>query len=111
IGVGVGGAGVVAGTITGILSISKKSSLKTECPNMICGPTGDSTLSSATTLATVSDISFAFAGAGVVLVVEELVRTRVGGPPAAAPAEPASASALSVAPWIAGGAAGIHGTF
>jgi hypothetical protein len=110
IGIGVTGAGVIVGTVTGIMSISKKSTLTGECPNNICGPGAYSTLDSANTLATVSDVAFGLAGAGAVLAVVALVKGHtVTSAPAAPP--PASGSTLRVTPWISGNAAGLVGSF
>jgi hypothetical protein len=111
IGIGVAGAGAIAGAVTGILSISKKSTLETECPTHMCFGSGpDSTLSSATTLATLSDITFGVAGAGAVVAVVSLI---VGHPgkeePPAQSSEPSTG--LTMTPWFAGNAAGIRGSF
>jgi len=70
VGFGVGAAGIIAGAVTGALSLSKTSSLKDQCANGICPPNKAEDISSATTLANVSNISFAVgalgAAAGVV---------------------------------------------
>jgi hypothetical protein len=115
VGIGVAGAGVIAGTVTGILSISKKSTLTSECPNHICGPSSASTLSSANLYSTLSDVSFAVAGAGAVVAVVSLVVGHGGGPP---PPPPPS-TGWTVTPWFAwgfayepaGGSAGVRGSF
>ncbi len=109
-GIGVAGAGVIAGAVTGIMSISKKSTLSKNCPNNICGPSDYSTLDSANTLATVSDVAFGVAGAGAVLAIVALAKGRtVTIAPAAAP--PTSGLVLHVTPWISGNAAGLVGSF
>jgi len=118
-GIGLAGAGVIAGAVTGVMSMSKKSTLQTDCPNGICGPTGNSVLSSATTLATVSDITFAAAGAGAVLAAVTLIigHKKPVEPPAAPPgaepppAPPAPAARLEIEPWFGLGAGGVRGTF
>jgi len=107
VGVGVAGAGAIAGGVTGILSISKKGSLVSECPHQVCGPASYSTLDSANLLATLSDVTFGVAGAGAVLAVVTLV---VGHEPKNAAPPPPSAG-FTVTPWLAGGAAGLRGTF
>jgi hypothetical protein len=107
VGIGVAGAGVVAGTVTGVLSLSKKSTLSSECPNHICGPSSYGALDSATLFATLSDVSFAVAGAGaVVTVVSILVGHRDG-----APATPPASTGLRVTPWFSGDSAGLRGSF
>jgi hypothetical protein len=116
VGIGVTGVGVIVGSVTGLLSIGKKSTLKSQCPNDVCGPSSYSTLNSANTLATVSDVSFAVAGAGAALAIVTLVRghdapqAAPAGEPATTPSEPA-ATAFHIEPWITGRAAGLRGTF
>jgi hypothetical protein len=109
VGIGVAGAGAIAGAVTGILSISKKSTLESECPGDHCmTPSADSTLSSATTLATLSDITFGVAGAGAVVAVVSLI---VGHPGKPQPAAGEPSTGLTVTPWLTGHAAGLRGTF
>jgi hypothetical protein len=110
IGIGIAGAGVATGTVTGIMSLNKKSALQGECPNGICGPDQHSDYQAANTFALVSTIGFAVAGAGAALAVVSLV---VGHEESSAPA-PASTppeSGLLVHPWIGPGSAGLAGTF
>src|SRR5205814_1915981 len=64
IGIGVAAAGVVAGTVTGVMSISKKGTLESECNGTRCPPSSNDTIKSASTLATVSTVSFVVAGVG-----------------------------------------------
>jgi hypothetical protein len=106
IGVGLGGAGLVAGTATGLMTLSKKSSLDSACADKVCGPSSYSDLDSANTLATVSTIAFAAAGAGAALAIVSLVV----GHEQSAPASPPSAS-VRWTPWVGAGAAGVSGTF
>ncbi len=109
VGIGVAGVGVITGAVTGILSLSSKSTLSGECANNVCGPSAYSTLSSATTLATVSDIAFGVAGAGAVVAIVGLVRGK--GASANPSASPSGAAAFQVTPWFAGSAAGLRGSF
>ncbi|MDB4938937.1 MAG: hypothetical protein JWP87_5909 [Labilithrix sp.] len=67
VGFGVGAAGVVAGSITGLLSIGKKGDLETTCPDGNCPRSAKGDLDSARTLATVSNVSFVIAGVGAVV--------------------------------------------
>jgi hypothetical protein len=128
-GVAFAGVGVVAGTITGIMTLSKASSVKKEClgSGMTCtDQTGISDLSSGNSLATVSDIAFAVAVAGAGVAIESLIvghkpssTSTTSAPatdPEAAPSEPAapppaSESRLHMTPWIGLGSAGVFGTF
>jgi hypothetical protein len=105
VGIAIAGAGVIAGSVTGLVSLSKKSTLSTECLSQVCGPSSYSTLDSADLFATASDVSFAIAGAGAAMAVVTLV---VGHRPAPAPL---SSSAWAVTPWITGSAAGLKGSF
>jgi hypothetical protein len=57
IGLSVGGAALIAGSVAGIVSASKTSSLKSDCPNDACGPRQRSALSSSNTLANVANIA------------------------------------------------------
>ena len=97
----VGIAGLGVGAVTGVLTLSKKSSLKTECPNGPCPPSAFSTLDSAHTLATVSTVAFIAGGvctaAGVVGV---LVGSKKHGPSDEQPPQAA------IAPWFGPGGAG-----
>ncbi len=94
----VAGVGAVVGSVTGIVAISKNSTIEcTECS----GVAGDK-LSTAKMFADVSTVSFAIAGVGaavgiVGLLTPSTVRVRRGS--------------LTVTPYVAGTGAGLHGTF
>jgi hypothetical protein len=64
IGLGVGAAGVLSGTITGIISISKTNALE-GCEGDQCPRSQQSDIDSARTFATVADVSFVVAGVGL----------------------------------------------
>lgn len=110
IGVGLAGAGVVVGSVSGVMALSKGSGLAGECANHVCGPAGRSDLSSAYATATLSDAAFAAAGVGAVLAVVSLV---VGHESSAqAPAEPQPIAPGPTAKlWVGVGAGGLCGTF
>ena len=114
---GVGGAGLVVGGITGFLALGKKSDLKdcvdtgsgTSCPS-----SQKDTLDSAKTMATVSTVGFAvgFVGVGVGVV---LLLTG-GGSNSAQLAKPQLAqhepfAGVHVEPWLSNEQAGLRGTF
>jgi hypothetical protein len=61
---GVGGAGLVVGGITGALAMGKNSTLDRECSGGVCPASQRSTLDSYRTLGTVSTIGFIVAGVG-----------------------------------------------
>lgn len=74
IGVGVGGAGVAAGSVFGILALSKRAALKSDgCSNKVCPPDKASDVSTLNTLRTLSTVGLvagsAVAVTGVILLV------------------------------------------
>jgi hypothetical protein len=99
---GIGGAGLVFGAITGVVAISKHSTLSDECKGGTCsGTTAQNDLSSYHTMGALSTVGFIVAGvgaaAGVVLLLTE---------PKSAPT-----TGLHVVPTIGLGSIGAHGTF
>jgi hypothetical protein len=113
-GFGLAGFGVVVGSITGVLVLSKKSSLDSACSGSHqCGPSTYGDLDSANTLATVSTVAFITAGVGVAVGIVGLV---VGKPKSASPASgrvtgASPALEAHVEPWIGAGSAGLRGSF
>jgi hypothetical protein len=121
-GFGLAAVGAIAGTVTGIMSMSKTSSVKNsgKCSGNVCNTSEDGDISSAKTLATVSTISFIAGGVGAAVGVSGLF---VGGgssgdpsatTPAQSPDAPASDTSLvrvHVTPWVGVGSAGVSGTF
>ena len=113
VGIGLGGAGLATGIVTGALSLSKKSALQGECPNDVCAP-GNSDYGAANTFATVSTVGFIVAGvgAGVALVTLIIGHEAPAAAPAEAPAAaPAAETGLIVHAWIGVGGGGVSGTF
>ena len=102
---GIGAAGIVVGSVTGVLSLTKASSA--HCTNDVCPPGKESDVSSAKTLAWTSDIAFGIGIAGVA-VASVFYFTA----PHDAPAK-ASASALRIVggPTANGAALGVAGRF
>jgi hypothetical protein len=93
---GVGGAGLVVGTITGIASLSAVGDLEEACPGTTCPADEADTIDSAGTLANVSNVGFAVGAAGVGVGVVLLLL--------AGDEEAAQAAARSVAPHPGGAA-------
>jgi hypothetical protein len=98
---GVGGAGLVLGAVTGAMAISKHDELKNACGSAPCGPAQESDRRSYYTLGTVSTIGFVAGGAlaaggGVIVLV---------APRSASP------SAAAIRPVVAPGYLGARGTF
>ena len=106
-GFGIGGLGVVVGTVTGILTLSKASSIRSGCtlgmPPTGC-PTNDAGSISATgTLANASNVSFALGAAGLAVgVVGLILRPRDA---------PRATGGLEVTPTVGPGFVGASGRF
>lgn len=99
----IGGAGLIAGGVTGALMLAKQSDLSTSCPNHVCPPSQYGQLDTANMLAMVSTVAFIAGGVGV---AAGLVALLVGKPSA-----PAAPQAASIEPWLGFGSAGVRGTF
>jgi hypothetical protein len=107
--IGLGVVGVAVGTVTGVLSMSKKSSLAKECENDVCGPSSYADYNAANSLATISTIAFSVTGACAVVAV---VTLGVGHNASTSPAPAAqAASRVTVTPWVGLGGGGVSGTF
>jgi len=112
-GFGLAVAGAVAGGITGALTLSKASDVKSQCENGICDPAAAGDLDTSRGLATISTIGFAVAGAGVVLGVVGLLLPRTSSTRERARSVP-SQTALHFTNsglWVGPGSAGVGGTF
>jgi hypothetical protein len=100
--VGLGGAGIIAGTVTGIMAISKHSKLSKECVDgKLCGPDQQNDLNAYRTLGVVSTVSFivgAAAGAGGVYLLLKNPSPQV-------------TTGLAMSPFVGLGTAGIQGAF
>lgn len=106
IGFGVGTAGLVVGSVAGLVALSKKSTLETQCTQQTpsgpvgCGA-GVSDLSTARGAATVSTVGFVVAGVGAAVGVVGLLTpgtVRVG-------------KQGHISPYFDGTGAGLHGAF
>ena len=73
IGFGLGGAGLVVGTVTGIVSAVRTSDLKTECAQNVCPSSAAGDIDSAMLLANVSNVGLAVGAAGVLLGIVGIV--------------------------------------
>jgi hypothetical protein len=109
---GVGGAGLLVGGITGFLALGKKSDLK-NCVDTRCPSSQKDTLDNAKSMATVSTVGFAVGfvgvGLGVVLLLTGSNNSASLRTPKLAKREPLPG--VRVEPWFAGTSAGLHGTF
>ena len=101
---GVGGAGLLFGSVTGALAFSKAS----DCPNKVCPTQGD--LDSAKSMATISTVTFGIGIAGVAVgTILLLTGKNREAPPAQAKAAPHPK--LSVQPWLGVSSLGVMGAF
>jgi hypothetical protein len=106
-GFGVAAVGVGVGAVTGVMTLSDKSSIASQCNGTLCPPSTYGKIDSANTLATVSTVSFVLGGAGAAVgLAAWFFGWGVESPSAA----PASGSAR-VEPWVGFGSAGIAGRF
>lgn len=104
---GVGGVGVLVGTITGLMAMGAKSDAEKGCVNKFCPPSTYSDLDRASSMATVSTVSFIIGVVGVGVGVVGLLTQ----PKNEEPQPPKSASKPTVSPWIGVGSAGLSGSF
>lgn len=93
--------GVGVGAVTGILTLSKASSLDEACRDGRCPPSAQSDIDSGSTTGTISTVAFIVAGAGVAVGVVGIVLSGKGDAPKQGRAS------LALTP----GGAMIHGTF
>jgi hypothetical protein len=108
---GVGGAGLVVGGVTGFLALGKKSDLK-GCVDTKCPSSQQDTLDGAKSMATVSTVGFAVGFVGVGLgVVLLLTGNSSGGASASKSPLKLAKQGISVEPWIGTQSAGLNGTF
>ena len=108
---GVGAAGLVVGSITGLMAMGKHSDLEKSCPNGTCPPGEQDNVDSYNTLGTVSTVGFVVAGvgaaAGAVLwfTAPKTTGSAAGARYATERTKP------TVVPYLGLGAAGVTGRF
>jgi len=110
---GVGGAGLVVGGITGFLALGKKGDLK-NCVDTRCPSSQSSTLDSAKGMATISTVGFSvgFVGVGlgiVLLLTGNSNASASTAAPKVAKREPFGS--VHVEPWVGTQSAGLSGSF
>ncbi len=109
----VGGAGIVLGSVTGILAMSKHNRLAADCRNGECGPEQKADYDSYHTLGMLSTIGFVAGGVGaatgvVLLLVKPQVLVKQEAPGDQARS---SRSRVTWSPFVGVGSAGVEGTF
>jgi hypothetical protein len=106
---GVGGAGLVLGTITGVVAMGKHSDLAKVCGGGTCGSDQQSNVDSYHSMATLSTVGFIVGGVGVAGgVVMLLIRP---SSPSSSPPPPVGAFPVRVTPVVGLGSVGAVGTF
>ena len=99
---GVGGAGLAAGIVSGVVMLGKDSTLESHCPNNRCPAAYRGDLDAFTTARTVSFIGYGVGivglGAGVALLLT-------------APREPRPSARATITPYIGPATGGVTGTF
>jgi len=94
---GVGVAGILVGSVTGILVLSKKGTVADNCRDHDCNETGLSAADSAKKLALVSDVGFGVGLAAVAVSAVLLLTSHDENPPAKAKWQPVVVAAPGVA--------------
>jgi hypothetical protein len=109
VGFGVGAAGIVAGSVTGVMSLSKASSVKDRCDGSTCPIDAKGDFDRARTLGWVSNISFGVGVAGVALGTIALL-TSPGKDRKSGPAS-ARGSTMTIRPFVGMGTLAFEGEF
>ena len=110
---GVGGAGLIVGGITGLLALGKKGDLK-GCVDTKCPTSQKDTLDGAKSMATVSTVGFAVGFVGVGVGVVLLLTGNSNSQASFSAAKLAKRDLLHgvhVEPWVGAQSAGVTGTF
>lgn len=104
-GFGLAVAGLAVGGVTGALTLSKAGTVKAQCENDICDPAAKDDLDNAGTMATISTIGFAVAGAGLVAGIVGLLLPKTRRE--TAHHSPQRRAAV----WLGPGGMGVRGSF
>jgi hypothetical protein len=107
-GFGVGAVGLAVGSITGLMSISKVSSIREGCVDNRCPPEKQSDIDSAKSLGTVSTVAFIVGGVGVGVGIVGLVMTSSDKP---TQGQARARKSVAVAPEVGLGWVGLRGAF
>ena len=102
-GFGLGAAGVITGAIAGAITLARAGTIRDTCTNDRCGKDQEAEISSATTIANVSNVGFAVGALGVGVGVGALLVARSR--------EPAPRAAAAVTPILGPGVVGLRGSF
>ncbi len=99
-GFGTAVVGLAVGAVTGLLTLSKASSLDDVCRGDRCPPSAQSDLDSASTMGTISTVAFAVAGAGLAVGAAGLLLSK---------SEPTTSPSARI--FVVPGGAGLRTTF
>jgi len=102
VGAGVGGAGLVVGTVAGLSALSHRNSAASQCKNGECPSSSFHDLDAASTASSISNVGFVVAALGAAAVVTDLFIL---------PHPKPAAGSTTVRPYVGAGTAGVHGTF
>jgi hypothetical protein len=102
-GFGFGAAGLITGAITGAVTLARTSAIRDTCTADRCGKDQEAAISSATTLANVSNVGFAVGALGVGVGAFALIVARSRAPDTRA--------AAAVTPILGPGVVGLHCSF
>ncbi|MBI5535143.1 MAG: hypothetical protein HY898_20620 [Deltaproteobacteria bacterium] len=105
-GLATAGVGVVIGSVTGIMALSKTSQLKSDCGGTVCPSSKQDDLNSARNMAGLSTVSFAIALVGAAVGFNAMILW--GDAPAK---QPPPTTAVQVRPVLGLGSAGLEGSF
>jgi hypothetical protein len=105
VGFGIGAAGIGAGSVTGILSLTRAAEAKKVCVGTRCPESARSDIEASKRLATMSNIAFGVGLLGVGIGAWKLVAA------GSASRADASAQALRIQPYVGAGEAGVFGRF
>lgn len=108
VGFGLAGAGIIAGSVTGLLAMSKTNAAKEQCDGTRCPPSTRDDLSSARTMATVSTASFAAAAIGLGVGIYGIVSSKGADEP---PPKAALGPFRTLEPMVGLGTIGLTGSF
>jgi hypothetical protein len=105
IALGVGGAGIIVGSVAGIMALGAKSTLDNSCKNKTCPASSQPDIDSLNTRATISTVGFIVGAVGV--AVGAVLFATARGSESRTTALPN----VRLQPWLGVGAAGVGGTF
>lgn len=119
IALGIGGAGLATGAISGGIALAQKTKLESACKNFSCWGDGSTTLSRAATAADVSTAGFIVGGVGVAAAaviwwLSPKVTAKAGSGATASTPEGSRGGALRevrFTPWITPNGGAVSGTF